>query len=256
MFSSRDFVNAYLKHGLKPIPLYWGTKKPIGKQWNIGWSRKRCQESFKKYPGANIGVLLGDIMDVEGDSPEANKLLNEVCSGIDHPKYKSLKSIHHLFRSPDPKITIAHFKKIEFRGSNHQSVFPPSQHESGKRYEWIEWCEEIPEMPKELRDVLKISKIKKKKSTKEKVKFNVNHVSKIIPTAQYLKNNLKFNYDVKPGHSKLWCPVCENIQFLHSKRLHFEFIAFKTLGFDWSCSKCRDVDVRELVRSLRKETIV
>ena len=72
----------------------------------------------------------------------------------------------------------------------------------------------------------------------------------------YEKNNLKFNYDVKPGHSKLWCPVCENIQFLHSKRLHFEFIAFKTLGFDWSCSSCRDVDVRGLVRNLRKETIV
>jgi hypothetical protein len=194
-------------------------------------------------------------MDVEGDSSEANEMLNELCEGFPHPRYKSSKSVHHLFRSPDPKITIAHYKKIEFRGRNHQSAVPPSQHENGKRYEWIEWQDEIPEMPKPLKELLKISKIKKIKS-KNKSSFGVNHVSKIDPVAQFLRNNLKFDYDVKPGHSKLWCPICEGVKFLHSKRLHFEFIAFKTLGFDWSCSNCRDVDVRGLVRNLRKETIV
>ena len=252
MFFTSDLVDAYLRYGMKPIPLYWGTKRPIGREWNQGWSKRRCQASFRKYPGANVGLLLGEIMDVEGDTPEANAVLEQITQDYPHPRYKSARSIHHLFVSPNPRITIAHMSHIEFRGSRHQSVVPPSQHESGVRYEWLDW-HNIPEMPQPLKELLDQAKICKLKPDKNrKVVFNINHVSSIDPVAQFLSNSLRFGHDVKPGKSKLWCPRCQEIVFVSTNRLKLEVVAFKTFGHKWSCNGCRDIDVRGMIPDLRK----
>lgn len=127
----------------KPIAIYPNSKIPIGKGWNI-WSYEKNKNFIKQYKNCNIGLLLGEILDVEGDTPNANKILFEMIKDYKHPIYKSNKSYHHLFLNIDNKIRRKCAHGIEFRGYGHQSLLPPSND-----YEWISFCK-VPPMPKRL----------------------------------------------------------------------------------------------------------
>lgn len=208
--------------GLKIIPLREDTKIPVCKKWNHKWNKNINREILKKFPNCNLGLLLGEIVDVEGDSEEANKTLLRIIGDYPHPTYISSKSIHHLFLTPDKSLRHFRWNEIEFRGWGHQSVLPPSKIKDTS-YKWLAASKfPIPQMPNELFGFLK-DKINKKK---------------------------KFNR-CKPNHIKPRCINCKKFIFIHEKRFNLELGVFKILNQKWQCNKCREVDLRQACRLFR-----
>ena len=204
------------------IPLLPNTKKPIFNHWQLEYNKERCRFLLEKNQRMNLGLRLGEIVDVEGDSPHANDLVNQLIGDYEHPSYKSRKSIHHLFINPDPKLTRVVFQDIEFRGFNHQSVIPPSSvDEVGYRWESLNFP--IPVMPERLLEFF--WKVRHKKRNK------------------YI--------DVKPGHMKIPCSQCGKNFYLHRKRFEEELLAFKLLSQAWQCKNCRQIDLRPICRQFR-----
>jgi hypothetical protein len=205
--------------GLKVIPLKVNSKAPMTKAWQKDWNWKKSREKLIQYPDANIGLLLGEIIDVEGDDEHSNRILLNLIGDYPHPCYRSTRSVHHLFKSPDPDLKLLKHNQIEFRGFGHQSVLPPSQH-FGVEYCWITQKFPIPEMPNRLRRFFDQLRGEKKAKT-------------------------------KPGCLKVWCSSCREECRLHQKRFALELKAFNLMGSNWECQKCRTIDMRPLVRALR-----
>jgi hypothetical protein len=218
-----DYFDAYVQAGLKVIPLYARTKIPVGKNWNDGWNQDWCRWSFKKYPESNMGLLLGDIVDIEGDDDQANDIVKNLIGDTPHPMYRSSKSTHHLFLNPDSKLTILQHDKIEFRAHRHQSALPPSKHEDGSPYSWLKGTKfPVPKMPDSL--LIYYNKL------------------------QDCKPNLKTE------HIRPWCSVCHKKILIHKNRYNSEKEIFDNLGYRWQCRNCRKYDLRPMVRLLRKKT--
>lgn len=219
-----DYFDAYVAAGLQVIPLYERSKVPVGTGWNEFWDKDFYRESFRRYPLSNIGLLLGSIVDVEGDTEEANILLVKLVADVPHPMYRSSKSTHHLFLNPDPNLTVMRFQGMEFRAHRHQSVLPPSCHKDGTRYQWLVGTKfPVPIMPQPLLDYYKKVSVKR-------------------PL-------------LKPGHTRPWCSVCKRRFFIHKKRFLLEKEAFTHYGYMWQCRHCREMDVREMCRKIRKKPI-
>jgi hypothetical protein len=213
---------ALVNKGLKVIPLYENSKVPMYKNWNKNWEYNFVREKIERFPRSNIGVLLGEIIDVEGDSESANDIIIKLIKDYPHPFYKSNKSIHHLFLNP--KNSIRHFKwqEIEFRGHGHQSVLPPSKVKL-INYKWLKNFKfPIPPMPEEL------------------LKF-----------LERKKNKNKYKNKLKPSHIKIRCIACEETVFLHKKRYENELVAFKILNEKWQCKNCRNIDLKSACRLIR-----
>lgn len=206
------------EQGLKVIPLRVNSKAPMTKCWQKDWSLEKNRQKLQQFPDANIGILLGDVIDVEGDSESANNILADLIGNYPHPSYRSIRSVHHLFKTPDQDLRLLKEKEIEFRGHGHQSVLPPSQH-LGIEYQWLTELFPIPEMPPRL------------------LKF-------------YLKLS-GHEQSLPAGHIKVWCANCRKECFLHKKRFALELEVFKMLGSPWECQKCRVIDTRPMVRALR-----
>lgn len=216
-----DHFDALTQRGIKVIPLRENSKVPMCKGWTDNWDCEVARSKLATFPDANIGILLGDIIDVEGDSEEANRIVLDLIGDYPHPCYQSTKSIHHLFLTPDPQLAHFRWKEIEFRGIGHQSVLPPSQHQ-GFKYKWLKAFRfPVPHMPDRLLDFY-MSKAQRKR-----------------PPV------------LKPGHVRVWCGGCEEQCYLHGKRWSLELRAFKLLGEKWQCRGCRTVDLRPACRLLR-----
>lgn len=214
----------YVAQGFKVIPLHPTTKIPLFKEWNKSWNEIYVRNIFSKAPQCNMGFLLGEVLDIEGDTLDANERLLKITKNCPHPMYSSSKSIHHLFLNPDPSLTILKFEGIEFRGEKHQSVLPPSRGKDGKRYYWLpESRFPIPKVPTSILDLLRI--------------------------AQNIQKQRK------PGSRSIICHSCGEECTLHYKRLKLEIVAFEILGGKWQCRKCRQVDVRNLCREIRKRDL-
>lgn len=229
-----DIFYFYRNCGYKIIPLYYSSKTPIFKNWNDDYDFEIIEIFLKtnKKP-INFGILLGDIVDVEGDNVEANAVLDGILKDIQHPIYQSSKSKHHLFRNNNSKLTRLVSDGVEFRGHRHQSVIPPSVHSDGQKYKWITdiyRITDIPVLPPEL--CQKIASLKNK---------NVKN---------FAKKNL-----IKPGHMQTTCFTCSRNCFIHKKRFELEIQIFKSMNAKWSCHKCRNIDLRDSVRNLRAEKI-
>lgn len=208
------------ERGLKIIPLRENTKIPMCKGWTQNWCKDAARHKLAMFPDANIGLLLGDIIDVEGDSEDANKVLVDLIGDYPHPCYQSLRSTHHLFVTPD--VDLRHFEvnEIEFRGHGHQSVLPPST-AAGVVYKWLKQFQfPIPPMPSRLYDF-------------------------------YQSKKRKRGDRLKKGHVKVWCGACGTKCFLHRKRFELELEAFKLLGSKWECQGCRAIDLRPACRLIR-----
>jgi hypothetical protein len=105
------------------------------------------EQLFSKWPSSNLGVRLGQtsgIVDVEYDDAEGEATAKRLLNGIATPTFTSHRSTHRLFCFPESlAIPTAVVKAqglemrfgIESKGS--QSVFPPSVHASGVRYDWL-----------------------------------------------------------------------------------------------------------------------
>lgn len=216
-----DHFDALTDRGLKVIPLRENSKIPLAKGWTENWDRDLSRENLLRFPNCNIGLLLGEIVDVEGDSEEANETILSLIGNYPHPTYRSKKSIHHLFLSPDRNLRHFSWKKIEFRGHGHQSVLPPSQH-AGIRYCWLKNFQfPVPEMPERLAGFYK----------------SLTHV----------RTN-----EIKPGHTKVWCCCCNKQIFLNEKRFQLELEVFNSMSMKWECQACRNIDIRSACRLVRK----
>lgn len=213
-----------VEQGLKIIPLRENTKSPICKGWP-NWDYSTNRSILQRFPNSNIGILLGDIIDVEGDSEEANKRINDLIGDYSHPSYTSFKSTHHLFKNPDPKLTIFKFEEIEFRGHRHQSVLPPSSLPNGVVYKWLRGSKfPIPEMPPKL--------------------------------LNFYRNLRRSKYSkLKPNHLRVRCANCNKFSFIHQKRFDLELQALKTIGLRWKCQECREFDLRPMCRKIRKQLL-
>jgi len=231
-----ECFDLYSGMGFQVIPLYHKTKIPIGNNWNKKWDIKASRNAVSRWSNCNFGILLGDIVDVEGDSEEANEFINLLIGDIPHPVYRSRKSFHHLFRTPDPELTACRFEDIEFRGHRHQSVIPPSIGPDGTRYQWLRRSVEgfpIPEMPLDLKDLYfkfrpDLKPVQKKRSKKKGKKKN---------------------------HKKTQCCICKKWIYIHRKRLILEVRAFREYGVNWHCQKCRELELRPAAKRIRKEMI-
>lgn len=222
------YFDQYTEIGLKVIPVYPKSKVPVGFAWNDIYDTAKSRKLIAtgRY---NMGLLLGDIVDVEGDSDEGNELLNRLIDGAKHPMYRSSRSIHHLFVNPDNTLQTCRFFDIEFRAHGAQSVIPPSIHEDGAAYRWIAdsvWP--IPVMPEAL------------------LNFYGQHRKIHRPEVIAVKPK------TRPGVIKTTCKVCNKREFMHQNRLAVEVRAFQELGIPWMCHGCREVDIRPACRRLRK----
>lgn len=220
-----EYFDRYVAMGLQPIAIYPKTKKPVEKQWNVRWEADRWRRYFNS-ANFNLGILLGDVVDVEGDTDEANELLFRLADGTPHPVYKSSKSYHHLFLTPDPKLTREVYHGIEFRGQGHHSVVPPSSHESDTAYQFLRSSRfPPPAMPAALLNFLEENRSEKGRVFRRK----------------------------NPQYVKTVCRICTQTYRVHRKRLILEVKAFRKLGQLWSCHGCREFDVRASCRKIRRE---
>lgn len=227
-----EYFDRYVAAGLRPIAVYRDSKRPVGEGWNKDWKVERWRGYFRT-GGYNMGILLGDIIDVEGDTPEANDLLERMIDGLPHPMFRSCKSVHHLFLSPDPDLTRFVCNGIEFRGRLHQSVLPPSVHESGVPYRWLRDSRfPIPTLPDELLKFYFDNRREKKERP--------------VPARSRPRT--------KKGHARTQCRVCQGWFYIHKKRLVLEVRSFREhYGLPWMCHGCRELDMRGLCRRMRRE---
>lgn len=209
-----DYFDIYTNQlGWKIIPVHPYSKNPIIKKWNKNYNKEKAREIVSMIPNCNLGLLLGDIIDVEGDSPQANERLSNLTKNYPHPTYQSKKSTHHLFLSPDPNLTRISFQDIEFRGNLHQSLIPPSTN-----YTWISLVK-IPKLPDSL---LKLYNKNKKNSSPSKEW-----------ETPYCNNCGKYSRPIRQERFKIEC------------------FAFKQKNLPWQCHKCRD-DIRYLCKKIKK----
>lgn len=226
-----DFFDAYVLCGLQPIAIYKGDKCPIGKAWNENWSVQRWRPMFEQTNDLNMGILLGNIVDVEGDTDQANKDLNDMIGDLPHPMFKSSKSIHHIFLNPDQNLTRKVMNGIEFRAYTHQSVVPPSTHNSGNKYEWISnYNLSVPQMPSVLYE------------------YYISNLKQNSKSPKIVRNKKK----LKQGHIKTICKICNCSFFVHKKRLVLEVRSFQKMNLPWMCRGCREIDVKDMCREIRK----
>jgi len=231
-----QWYDKYITLGLHPIPVFKEDKRPAGgKEWHLNWTPYRWRDYFCS-DAYNMGIILGDIIDVEGDTEEGNDLLLRMIDGLPHPMFRSSKSIHHLFQSPDPLFQRLVVDGIEFRGAKHQSVVPPSIHEEGIRYQWVHGSKfPAPLMPDELLRFFLANK-------------EIRDAKYKTPYRQYRKlRNRK-----KGGHTRTICKICKCGFYVHEKRLMLEVRAFREYyNLPWMCHGCRELDMRELCRTVR-----
>lgn len=223
------YIEFYIKNNLKPIAVYPKSKVPIGKNWNKNWDKNKILKLIHKNPEINVGILLGDIIDVEADTEESNHLLNEMIEKTPHPCYMSSRSYHHFFLSPDPNLTALKVSGIEFRGHRHHSVVPPSSHENDIEYKWIETSFPPPHLPQKLLDFY-------------------------LQNKRTIKQTIKIKPVLKPEHIQTICNNCKNKIYIHKKRLTLEVKAFLKLGNIWTCNNCRKIDLRPIIRKLKRKT--
>lgn len=232
-----QWYDKYVKLGLQPIPVFKEDKCPAGgKGWNRNWSEGRWRGYFQTN-AYNMGIILGDIVDVEGDTEEANDLLLRMIDGLPHPMFRSSKSIHHLFQTPDPFLQRLVVDGIEFRGHRHQSVVPPSIHEFGAQYQWVKGSVfPAPVMPDELQKFYFANKEIRQQTAR--------------PQHRQLR---KLRNRKKGGYTRTICKICNCGFYVHKKRLRLEVHAFSEYyNLPWMCHGCRELDMRELCRTVRE----
>lgn len=238
MVAMTDYFDFYTSLGFKVVPLYPKSKVPIGNKWNDSWNLDDAFQIVKDQKQCNLGILLGDIIDVEGDSKDGNEYLDELIGDLPHPVYFSRRSKHHLFLNTDPDLTGWTYSEgsiaIEFRGHRLQSVLPPSIGPDGTQYCWertLNWknCLPIPKMPLDL------------------MNFYLKH--RKVKVTPYKSRGLK------KDHCSTQCCICKKMVFIHRKRLLLEVRAFREYGVKWHCQNCRELELRANVRRIRKELI-
>jgi hypothetical protein len=112
-------------------------------------SVKEVREWWQRWPNANVGVALGDLVRIDVEGPLGEELLAEM-SGGDLPPTLEFSSGREgggrglLYTVPAgfvPRTTIqplAVGQELRLQANGAQTVLPPSRHKSGRRYCWVE----------------------------------------------------------------------------------------------------------------------
>ena len=142
----------YASLGWLVVPLEERGKRPKIAAWQREASSDLDQiaDWWDQWPEANVGVRLGrgsGIVDFECDSPEAERQMAELFGGEfpTTPTYRSSRGKHRIFawtdELPHGGRAVIKYGAVEIRcgagDKGAQSVFPPSTHPSGGRYEWL-----------------------------------------------------------------------------------------------------------------------
>lgn len=129
--------------GKHPRPKAWQDAATAGEPAIRRW--------WSQWPNANVGIALGTlsgIVSVDVDTAEGEKQLRQLAQGDPEPtlEYRTGKGRRLLYAIPeelefDPKTTALKgadgSESVRFQGTGGQCVMPPSQHPSGKQYEWV-----------------------------------------------------------------------------------------------------------------------
>jgi putative DNA primase/helicase len=138
-----EAARKYKEAGLHPIPLDPNTKKPSLPNWLEpiqNWQDFERVFTANRNIGIVLGKASGGLIDVDLDCDEAIKLADCLLPKTDiifgrqsapksHRIYRCLdcKESRLAFSSPDQGVI------VELRADKHQTVFPPSIHESGEQ---------------------------------------------------------------------------------------------------------------------------
>jgi hypothetical protein len=136
-------VKEYLDMGMRVIPIPLRTKVPIIHNWqNL---QVVAGDVERMFAGTNVGVVLGPsgLVDIDLDHPAAvtlaPKFLPPTKAVFGRPGKPRSHWIYSV-RNPLPKRRFPSSTKlptiVEYRSENHQSVFPPSIHETGEQIAW------------------------------------------------------------------------------------------------------------------------
>ena len=73
----------YFNLGYQVIPIHYQTKVPIFKSWNKNYDSAKLEEFVAKSTvPLNFGILLGEIVDIEGDCEKSNREIDELLVEI------------------------------------------------------------------------------------------------------------------------------------------------------------------------------
>lgn len=215
--SSEEAFVFYRDLGWSVIAVRPNTKIPAFRNWTQNYFPNMNYNYISKNPSANLGILLGKIIDIEADTPESEQKLNLLLSGIHHMNYRSSRGSHHLFLNPFKKFRKVVIDGIEYRGEGHHSLLPPSTGPSGFNYKWADnSAEELTEMPEFFKKNLF-------KSISQAVKFETPR-----------------------------CGICGKECKVSAVRFNLEIQALVVIKTKWACVKCRKYDLREACRMIRK----
>ncbi len=142
IYDPRTDAKQYIDRKWTPIPVTFRSKRPTINDWQkLRIAPEEVGELFGTSP-LNIGVVLGDassgLVDIDIDTDAALALAPHLLP----PTRcifgrKSRPSSHWLYTVLSPEGKVAFVAKdvgtiVEVRGNGHQTVFPPSIHQSGE----------------------------------------------------------------------------------------------------------------------------
>jgi len=206
-------IEEYVKLGWILIPLKTNSKHPFQKNWPE--TKETNLQYFVEHPDCNVGLLLGEIIDIEADDKQSNEILkSKLKNAPPHPVYKSARSTHHLF-SNHKKLNADKIKGVEFRSYKRCSTLPPSS-VNGVRYEWI--TDPSTPLP--------------------------NLLERLLAFYDYAKGKRIIQYE------KPYCASCGKQIYRNEVRFNKEIKAFRHLQMKWICVKCRTKALQEQIKEL------
>ncbi len=214
--SVREAYEIYHQMGLPVIPVRPRTKIPRFSNWTKNYWHNMNADYIAKHPDANIGLLLGKIIDIEADSEEAEERLGLILSGIEHVQYRSMRGSHHLFLNPNKNFRKLVFDGIEYRGYGHHSLLPPSIGPNGFQYAW-----------------------------------HKNSTTALTLLPNFLEKNIKSVPKQKVHLELPRCSKCGRTCRVEAQRFKMEIEALSLIKTKWDCHKCRLYDLRPVCRMIR-----
>ena len=155
--SAKVIALDYVYRGWSPIPIPFGTKKPILEEWqNLRISEANVTKSFGDEP-QNIGILLGEpsggLIDIDLDAPETIKLAPIFLPPTNCRFGRPGKPDSHWLYLATPSGLTSQYRDtekgieesmlVEYRSTGAQTVFPGSTHNSGEIIEWTKFDEPL-----------------------------------------------------------------------------------------------------------------
>ncbi len=141
----KDNYRKYLSLGLTPFPASRNGKNPIEKWKDVAPTDELYSDWEKKYPNANIWLLLGNqFVVIDPDGPGAEEFVKSLNLPPCPTSISGNKSTHRWFKSPSPikslKIQNGSDQTfLEVRTGSMGMLAPPSIHpKTGSPYEWID----------------------------------------------------------------------------------------------------------------------